>query len=70
MSEERTFIRVEDLKIKCVTVVLLQNDGIWAACCFDNNKKRNEFVNFNNFDAAMTYADRWMRQKRQEHKSK
>lgn len=69
-KNERTFIRVEDLAIKCVTVVLLQSNGIWATCFFDNNNNKNEFLDFNDFTAAMNYADKWMRQKRQEYKSK
>ena len=70
MNPPRTFIRVEYLSIGCVTVVLRQSNGIWACCCFDKKNNNHEFFDFNDFNAAMKFADDWIRTKKVENKEK
>lgn len=59
-SSERDFIRVEYLELKLVSVVLKQSNGIYAFCGFDKKNDTVNFVDFNNFESAMKYAEEWV----------
>ena len=60
----RTFIRIEYLKLQCVTVVLKQNNDVWACCLFDKKNNSYESVDFNDFNAAIDYAEKWITAKK------
>lgn len=62
--EETTFIRKEDFKTKCVSVVLRQSNGVWGVCLFDKEKDKLYCLDFQSFENARDYADKWMYAKR------